>query len=582
VPRSPAAELLRAVTAALSADDEGRLPGELRRGEPGELEWSDGVLSVPVAGVGTLFVTTPPPDEDLLAAAEAAGALISLWNDTREYDARRRAMLDVAFDSVVTMDERGYVLAVNRAAERTFGYGAHEMVGRLVADVIIPPSLREAHRAGLERYLRTGRGPVVGRRVELTAMRKDGSEFPVELVVTRPDVPGERVFYGYLRDLTARYRAEATLHRLADEQAALRRVATAVAAELDPSQLFELVTEEVARLLEAETAALMRFDGDVAVTVGAHNKPGVRGVPVGTEMPLRADTAAGRVFRTGAPARIDDYDALDGEVARELQRVGFRSSVAAPVFLGGRLWGAMVLLSVNEQRFPEDAEQRIAYFAELAAQALANAQAREELGASRARIVQAGDEERRRLERNLHDGAQQRLVSLALMLRLAARRHPDDEDLARAGEELSHALQELRELARGIHPAVLTERGLEPALRALADRAPVPVELDFVPTSRLPGPVEAAAYYVVSEALTNVAKYAGASLVRVRVEQNGTSALIEVTDDGAGGADPRGGSGLRGLADRVEALGGRLTVESPLGEGTTLRAALPISGNPPT
>jgi signal transduction histidine kinase len=242
----------------------------------------------------------------------------------------------------------------------------------------------------------------------------------------------------------------------------------------------------------------------------------------------------------------------------------------------------MVLLSVDEQRFPEDAEQRIAYFAELAAQALANAQAREELGASRARIVQAGDEERRRLERNLHDGAQQRLVSLALMLRLAARRHPDDDDLARAGEELAHALQELRELARGIHPAVLTERGLEPALRALADRAPVPVELSYAPTDRLPGPVEAAAYYVVSEALTNVAKYADASVVRVRVDRSDGAALIEVADDGAGGADPSGGSGLRGLADRVEALGGRLTVESPVGEGTTLRAALPISGKPPT
>ena len=405
-------------------------------------------------------------------------------------------------------------------------------------------------------------------------MRNDGTEFPVELVVTRPDVPGERVFYGYLRDLTARYRAEAALHRLADEQAALRRVATAVAAELDPSSLFELVTEEVARLLDAETAALMRFDGDLAVAVGAFNKPGVRGVPRHRDAIARRHRRRPSV-RTGAPARIDNYDALDGVVARELQRVGFRSSVAAPVLLGGRLWGAMVLLSVNEQRFPDDAEQRIAYFAELAAQALANAQAREELGASRARIVQAGDEERRRLERNLHDGAQQRLVSLALMLRLASRRHPEDEDLGRAGEELAHALQELRELARGIHPAVLTERGLEPALRALADRAPVPVELEFAPTSRLPGPVEAAAYYVVSEALTNVAKYAGASLVRVRVDQNGSSALIEVADDGAGGADPRGGSGLRGLADRVEALGGHLTVESPLGAGTTLRAELP-------
>ena len=164
-----------------------------------------------------------------------------------------------------------------------------------------------------------------------------------------------------------------------------------------------------------------------------------------------------------------------------------------------------------DEPFPPGAEQRIADFAELAAQALANANAREELAASRARIVQAGDAERRRLERNLHDGAQQRLVSLALMLRLAARRHPDDADLARMGDELSHALQELRELARGIHPAVLTERGLEPAVRALADRAPLPVELDVSIHERLPDPVEAAAYYVVAEALTNVAKYAHAS-----------------------------------------------------------------------
>ena len=301
-------------------------------------------------------------------------------------------------------------------------------------------------------------------------------------------------------------------------------MATAVAAEGDPSRLFALVTEEVARLLDAETAALVRFDGDRVIAVGAFNKAGVRGVPVGTEMPLRADTAAGRVFRTGAPARIENYTRSTASSPVSCTGSDSSSSVAAPVFLGGRLWGAMVILSVDRQPFPEDAEQRIALFAELAAQALANAQAREELNASRARIVQAGDEERRRLERNLHDGAQQRLVSLALMLRLAARRHPDDEDLTRAGEELSHALQELRELARGIHPAVLTERGLEPALRALADRAPVPVELDFTPTSRLPGPVEAAAYYVVSEALTNVAKYAGASLVQVRVAQNGSAA----------------------------------------------------------
>jgi signal transduction histidine kinase len=235
------------------------------------------------------------------------------------------------------------------------------------------------------------------------------------------------------------------------------------------------------------------------------------------------------------------------------------------------------VLSVDAVPFPDGAEQRIADFAELAAQALANAQAREELAASRARIVQAGDAERRRLERNLHDGAQQRLVSLALMLRLAARRHPEDEALTQAGEELSEALKELRELARGIHPAVLTERGLEPAVRALADRSRLPVELSVELEGRLPDPVEAAAYYVVAEALTNVAKYAEASEVTVGVVRENGHARIEVSDDGIGGADATGGSGLRGLADRVEALGGRLFVESPAGAGTTLRAEIPCT-----
>src|SRR5262245_39799033 len=227
---------------------------------------------------------------------------------------------------------------------------------------------------------------------------------------------------------------------------------------------------------------------------------------------------------------MDSYADADGELARQLREYGVQAVVAAPVFLAGSLWGAVIVSAMSSEPFPEGAEQRIAYFAELAAQALANAQAREDLAASRARIVQAGDAERRRLERNLHDGAQQRLVSLALMLRLAARRHPEDGDLERAGEELSQALQELRELARGIHPAVLTERGLEPAVRALADRAPLPVELDVSIHERLPDPVEAAAYYVVAEALTNVAKYAHASEVTVGVARENGHARIEVRD----------------------------------------------------
>ena len=513
----------------------------------------------------------------MLAAAESVGSQLALFEAMRDFEARRRAMLDVAFDSVVTMDDRGVVRSANRAAERLFGYSAEQMVGREVAELIIPPALRQAHRDGLSRYLKTGRGPIVGRRVELTAMRADGSEFPVELVVTRPE--GTRTFYGYLRDLTARYVAEASLHRLADEQAALRRVATAVAAAHEPGRLFTLVSEEVGRLLEAQTAHMFRFDSDGSggTIVGGWAVRPEHVLGVGTRMPLDGDTAATRVWRTGRPARMDSYDRAEGELAATLRGYGVQAVVAAPIFLGGSLWGAVIVSTMDAEPFPEDAEHRISYFAELAAQALANAQAREELAASRARIVAAGDAERRRLERNLHDGAQQRLVSLALMLRLAARRHPGDADLERAGEEASQALRE--ELARvgPRHPPggadrawARTRRARRRGPRAAAGRA-ASVVLD----ARLPAPVEVAAYYVVSEALTNVAKYAGATVVRVRVERTDGGARIEVSDDGAGGANPSAGTGLRGLADRVEALGGRLTIDSPPGAGTTLRAEIP-------
>jgi signal transduction histidine kinase len=229
-----------------------------------------------------------------------------------------------------------------------------------------------------------------------------------------------------------------------------------------------------------------------------------------------------------------------------------------------RAAGAAAALALRNERL--DAELRARY---------------EDLRASQARLVAAGDEARRRIERDLHDGAQQRLVSLALMLRLAARRHPDDPDLARAGEELTHALQELRELARGIHPAVLTERGLEAALSGLAQRSNVPVTVNAELDGRLPAAVETAAYFVISEALTNVSKYAEATAAEVSVRQANGHVVIDVRDDGKGGADPTSGSGLRGIADRVSALDGVLEVESPPGRGTLVRAELPTSASRP-
>jgi signal transduction histidine kinase len=254
--------------------------------------------------------------------------------------------------------------------------------------------------------------------------------------------------------------------------------------------------------------------------------------------------------------------------------------VAAPVRVAGRVWGALVASACDARDLDEAAERRLCDVAELVAQALANADAREMLAASRARIVEAGDTERRRLERNLHDGAQQRLVALVVQLRLIRAAMDSDLPGARSALDsaiigLREALEELRELARGIHPAVLTNYGLGRAVAALAARSPVRVEIAAMPDERLPAPVEAAAYYIIAEAITNVAKYAAASHVTVTVDQVTDCTRVEVTDDGTGGADSTAGSGLRGIADRVEALNGRLQVMSPVGVGTTVRAQIP-------
>jgi PAS domain S-box-containing protein len=504
----------------------------------------------------------------------------------RDSLARQSAILDAAFDCVITMDGEGRVVEVNRTTERTFGYRAEDMVGRDLADLIIPPELRALHRRGVRRYLETGHG---GRMLdhprELTGQRADGSQFPVEVAITQPEIDGPPVFTGFLRDVTDRRRADAELRALAAEQAALRRVATLVAREADPRDVFSAVTEEVGRLLGAHSANMVRYEaGDVATVLGGWSAGGAPAVDVGGQVPLDGDTAAVRVWRTGRPSRIDSYDDLTGELAEFLRSIGIRCAVAAPISLGGRLWGAVIVSSAKPAAFRPGDEERISSFCELAAQAIANAEARAQLAASRARIVEAGDAERRRLERNLHDGAQQRLVALALTVRLAERKLETEPGeacvlLGRAGTELEQALGELRELARGLHPAVLTERGLGPALDALATRAPVPVEVEGTVAERLAARVEAAAYYVVAEALTNVAKYAQASAARVEVDRDDSRLVVTVADDGVGGADASRGSGLRGLADRVEALGGRLEVSSPQGGGTTLRATLPcLSG----
>jgi PAS domain S-box-containing protein len=389
-------------------------------------------------------------------------------------------------------------------------------------------------------------------------------------------------FTGLVGVALANAQAHTALASLADEHSALSRVAVAVATEEQPERLFDVVSEEVGRLLGARSAATVRYvEGeDASVIVGGWTSDENYPVPVTSYLPFQGG-AIEQVKRSGTTARVD-LARVPEHVQRNMASTDVSSQVAAPIVVEGRLWGATSVSVGPNKSFRADAEQRLGKFTRLVAVALANAHARDELTASRARIVQAGDAARRRFERNLHDGAQQRLVTLSLSLRLAQAKLHDDPAAAQAllessSQELAAALEELRELARGLHPAVLTDRGLEAALEALADRAPVPVVLDHVAEGRLPPPVEAAAYYVVAESLTNVAKYAEASSARVRVEQQNGYAIVEVEDDGVGGVDITRGSGLRGLADRVEALDGRLIVSSEAGHGTRVRAEIPCS-----
>jgi signal transduction histidine kinase len=378
--------------------------------------------------------------------------------------------------------------------------------------------------------------------------------------------------------------SEAAQRELADEQAALRRVATLVAAESPPADVFEQVTEEVARLLGLPGAGVVQYrPGQGATVVGAWSEDASLALPVGTALDVDGDTVVAKVLRTGEVQRVERYEGVSGGIAERLRGLGYRAAVAAPVTVGSRLWGALVAATTSDEPLPDGLEQRLCDFADLVGQALANADARERLAASRSELVEVGDAERRRFERNLHDGAQQRLVSVALELGMVESKLENDPEAARellatAQDALAQGLEELRELARGLHPVLLTERGLGPALDALLARTPVAVEIAELPERRLEAPVEAAAYYVVAEAITNVAKYAQASHATVSITRSNGRATVCVSDDGVGGADPAGGSGLRGLAARVEALNGRLDVDSPPEGGTRIKAEIPSQG----
>jgi PAS domain S-box-containing protein len=512
------------------------------------------------------------PSEEVADAA-AGFALRNL----RLAERRNRALLDAIPDTILRYRRDGTYLDVRPDAETAHLFGPEEFIGRNVRDVL-PDELARTVLACIARALESGSMQVIEYEVAI-----DGKAHWREARIV-PSGDGEVV--AIIRDFTEQRRTEAEQQRLAAEQAALRRVATLVARNAAPEEVFQTVTGEVCLLLGLRTAVLHRFEDARTSTIVGKFGESTGPFELGNVNELEVGSAL-QVLQTGAPARVN-YDELAGPGAAKLRALGFSGSVGVPITVAGVTWGALVVALRPQEPLPLETERRLQAFAELVGVAVASASARDELAASRQRIVEASDTERRRIERNLHDGAQQRLVALSLELRLAKhklRTFPEEaeEQLEELARELAEAITELRELAQGIHPAVLTERGLGPALEVLAARAPLAVELDVSLPERLAESTATATYYTVSEALANVVKHAHADSAKIRVEHLDARVEVAIFDNGVGGADPDRGSGLRGLRDRVEAVNGELWIESSAGQGTLVRAELPVrSGTRPT
>ncbi|MFC4046592.1 CHASE3 domain-containing protein [Dactylosporangium siamense] len=411
----------------------------------------------------------------------------------------------------------------------------------------------------------------------------------------------QRSFNAMARSLEA-YRDD--LQRLVAEQSALRRIATLVARASPPDTVFGAVTEEVGQLLRADVAMLLRYEPDKeAVIVAGWSEHGVPFV-AGTRTALPPDGAAMHVYASQRPwwTRVGEGTTVPDPF---LTRYGITVSIGAPIVMQGNLWGALIVMAASEEQLRPDDAARTADFTDLVGVAIANLQARADLTAASVRIVEASDQARRKLERDLHDGTQQRLLALLLDLRrihaLASAPPPEPadeladeladerasaqppvltEELAEITDELADAINDLREFSHGVHPVILTERGLESALKTLTRRSPVPTELHIHLPSRLPPNIETSAYHVVAEAITNTAKHAHATRVRIDATADEQTLQLRIEDDGVGGADPSGSSGLRGLGDRVTALGGSSRLASPPGHGTTLWFTIPLNHTP--
>jgi PAS domain S-box-containing protein len=537
------------------------------------------VPKVPVRG-STVLLEWIILGSGLVLAAFAAALAV---NAARRARAQRELdhIFQVSPDLIAVAGFDGYFKRINPAFESTLGYTVDELLRRPFVDFVHPDD-RERTLAETA-AIREGQTTI---SFENRYVCKDGSFRWLQWNAT--PVLRERLMYSVARDVTERRRVELELRAaeeryrtLAAEQAALRRVATLVANGVPPAELFAAVAEEVGQLLPVEHALMGRYEPDDTVTFVAGWSKAGDPQAVGTRHALEGRNVGTFVFTTGWSGRIDNYAEASGPLGAFARERGFRSSVGTPIIVDGRLWGVMLAVTILDESLPPDMEARLADFTDLVATAIANAETGAQLAASRARIVATADDTRRRIERDLHDGAQQQLVTLALALRgieaaVPLEPHELREKVSQVVEGLASVLGELREMSHGIHPAVLSEGGLGPALRTLARRSVVPVELDIRGERRLPEQVEVAAYYVVSEALANAAKYAQASGVEVDVATEDTVIRLSIRDDGVGGADPALGSGLIGLHDRVEALGGTITIASPAGGGTSLLVTLPL------
>ena len=501
-----------------------------------------------------------------------------------------RVLAEMTQSLVCVLDEAGRVLLFNDACERATGFSRDEVIGRPLAETLIPPEESEAFRELLAFIWSTGHAsPQVGHW-----RTKDGgrrliawSNKPLHATAATPAYLVTSGIDLTERELSAGERAPTGPRGEARRGRAARAGAAGAPPRRDPRCLGG---EPGARVHGGLDGVRARARGERIVRLalrGRRHRHRRRGASTATGSTRSRSGLActstrprsiGHTRETGLPSRVDDWGTVEGEYKELMLRIGYRSTVAAPIIVAGTLWGAVTISGAEP--LPANAEVRLAAFCDLVSLAVASAQAREDLQTSRSRIVRAGDEQRRRLERNLHDGAQQRLVAATLLLRVAqAKLEADSETAAKllrdAAGELDAGLEELRELARGLHPGALTEHGLRGALVSLEERLPLPVEVT-VTDERLDQHVEATAYFIVSEGLNNVVKHARASRASVTVEKSDDVLRIEITDDGTGGVDTSKGTGLLGLRDRAEADGGTLVVISPPGRGTMITATLPL------